>query len=1208
MAKDKVEIDVEVKDKKGSTKKLALESKKAAKGLDDVGKGARTADRNLKGAAQASANGTKNFSKMAQGTGGLVGAYATLAANIFAVTAAFSFLRSSADFRVIQEAQVAFTGATGQGMRSLTSDIQEASDSMLNFQAASEAASIGIASGLSAAQINELASGASNLSKILGRDVTDSFNRLVRGVTKAEPELLDELGITLRLADAQENYASTLKKSAKDLSNFEKKQAVFAEVQSQLESKYNAVANATDIQANAMDKLAVAFDEVLHPIKSFVSMLSEPIAEFFSKNVKSFGIALALLAVPLLKQVIPGLDGFAEKAEESSRRASDAFKQTKIDIEALAQTRAAAGRDPIGAGKTALAGIKTKEGTGARAMQEGGVLTKRQLAAMKRAANKGVGIVKTMTKQQKASYLAAIEAMMHGDKKLGRSLKNTMTQILTTTKITAKRMQVVWQKTMSFMGKAASKMGKMVNGAMKALGFVGILFMLKDMAEMALRAMGVMKENEAVAAYAEKLEDLTSKLAETNKEFEKFAGMQEAMRQRFDKNGLLTHTVDRTREGIAAFGKMADQVTPKLLEMSELLKNPVDFNKGAAGLRFDAKEYHRQLKDLKDAGKSAFQAKQEINDTGLYGSKSNLIKAQHASGSDGLFTKLATEVPDSETALEEFNKTIDTTIAGIKAVGLASTDDGARYLELLEGAKANKGFTEKTAKEFALLGKEMGKTGGIASFLKMQQKELTKQFTSQMSAIQMFKTPQTDLLRLLNDQLETEKALVENEGKSKRIEELERQLDLTQKLHEITIGFKNESAKLAAVTAQAAIGATPMQKAEVQRVSKLMSVDIKRNEILSKMNLAKEGKLVLDEAQSEALTHQLALLNAQSEELERQNTLTLQLRDNMMAAMEGATTTGIADLIKGKEGSFKDTILKIAQTTLEAAADTLAKSLTSGIFGKIFETPAQKMERAHKEGGEAAAKMIKAALEGRLVGTSDIVGPGVAGAGGKKKPGLLSSIGNFILGEESNAQTVVEGLDGTRGQGTGDNHFREGGLAGLFKGFSANLGEIFSGDTPFLKGLGNIFTDGLDGFGDLFSGLFGGSKGAGGSTGIMESILGMFGLGARSGGVFSAGKKIQGYATGGIARGSTSGYPATLHGTEAVVPLPHGGKIPVEMKGEGSTNNNIVVNISTDGQSNKKGSSGPDMDKLGGAVAAAVQVELQNQKRSGGILNPYGVA
>jgi hypothetical protein len=112
----------------------------------------------------------------------------------------------------------------------------------------------------------------------------------------------------------------------------------------------------------------------------------------------------------------------------------------------------------------------------------------------------------------------------------------------------------------------------------------------------------------------------------------------------------------------------------------------------------------------------------------------------------------------------------------------------------------------------------------------------------------------------------------------------------------------------------------------------------------------------------------------------------------------------------------------------------------------------------------------------------------------------------------------------------------------------------------------------------------------------------------RYGGVFSEGKKTQGYATGGVARGSTSGYPATLHGTEAVVPLPNGRAIPVDMKDSGATNNNIVVNISSEGQSNKEGSTGPDMDKMGGAIARAVQEELHNQKRSGGILNPYGAA
>lgn len=40
-----------------------------------------------------------------------------------------------------------------------------------------------------------------------------------------------------------------------------------------------------------------------------------------------------------------------------------------------------------------------------------------------------------------------------------------------------------------------------------------------------------------------------------------------------------------------------------------------------------------------------------------------------------------------------------------------------------------------------------------------------------------------------------------------------------------------------------------------------------------------------------------------------------------------------------------------------------------------------------------------------------------------------------------------------------------------------------------------------------------------------------------------------GYKFGGVASGPTSGYTATLHGTEAIVPLPNGKTIPVEMAG-----------------------------------------------------------
>ena len=104
---------------------------------------------------------------------------------------------------------------------------------------------------------------------------------------------------------------------------------------------------------------------------------------------------------------------------------------------------------------------------------------------------------------------------------------------------------------------------------------------------------------------------------------------------------------------------------------------------------------------------------------------------------------------------------------------------------------------------------------------------------------------------------------------------------------------------------------------------------------------------------------------------------------------------------------------------------------------------------------------------------------------------------------------------------------------------------------------------------------------------------------------------MAGYATGGVARGSRAGYPVELHGTEAVVPLPNGRSIPVEMSGNGSQSNNVTVNVAVDNQG--RASSGAaignsDGLKLGNAISDAVKRELLNQKRVGGILSPYGVA
>ena len=104
----------------------------------------------------------------------------------------------------------------------------------------------------------------------------------------------------------------------------------------------------------------------------------------------------------------------------------------------------------------------------------------------------------------------------------------------------------------------------------------------------------------------------------------------------------------------------------------------------------------------------------------------------------------------------------------------------------------------------------------------------------------------------------------------------------------------------------------------------------------------------------------------------------------------------------------------------------------------------------------------------------------------------------------------------------------------------------------------------------------------------------------------------KGYRAGGIAQGRDAGYPAVLHGTEAVVPVGQNKKIPVEMVNGGGTGtqNNVTISVTMDGSGNKSDSSSDSQQgqDIGAAISQAVQKELQYQKRSGGILNPYGVA
>ncbi len=461
----------------GTLKLLEKKTKGAKKGMDDLGKASQATDRRIKGVTQQSSNATKNFSKQAQTMqGGIVAVYATIAAQVFAVSAAFQFLKDSMETRNLIQGQLAFGATTGVAYATMTKDIQAATSGMIQFKEAAQAAAIGTAAGLSAGQMEAIGTAAKNTSLALGRDLTDSFQRLTRGITKAEPELLDELGIILRLEPAMKAYANQIGKNAKDLTQFEKSQAVANEVLGQAESKFGAITQVLDPSAFALSQFAKAFDDMMKGVKEVVGDIAAAVLPFFSKNIYALVGALTLFLTPILKSILPDFAAMGAAAQDNFGKAAQA-----ADDAAAASQRAKSALSAAGGGSPdALRDkdyMKKHKITAGKGMPEG-QLSKRQLQIRKKHLKAGVGFSKNMNKQELRAYkkflvdqeiaLAASQGKKQGYIKRGQLMAKSA---YASTTAFYKRQQML-------MVSITQKASMMMNKAMRYMGWIGIALMI----------------------------------------------------------------------------------------------------------------------------------------------------------------------------------------------------------------------------------------------------------------------------------------------------------------------------------------------------------------------------------------------------------------------------------------------------------------------------------------------------------------------------------------------------------------------------------------------------------------------------------------------------------------------------------------------------------------------------------------------------------
>ncbi len=296
-----------------------------------------------RGSAGATGASGRDFANQARGLDGLVRLYATYAANVFAAGAAFRALSEAADTSNMIQGMNQLGAATGQALGTIAQNLRNATDGAISMREAMEATTKGTAAGLSGKQMSDLGLVANKASKALGIGMPDAISRLTRGISKLEPELLDELGLFTKIGPATENYARSIGKATGSLTDFERRQAFANAVLKEGMDKFSSI----EIPANPYDKFAASLKDLSFKALEVVNKALVPLVNLLSQNPVALLGVLGLIGASIVKSAIPALGQYREnlqKTADASRMLFGAMHrdmtQKYIDMAKVAGTNA----------------------------------------------------------------------------------------------------------------------------------------------------------------------------------------------------------------------------------------------------------------------------------------------------------------------------------------------------------------------------------------------------------------------------------------------------------------------------------------------------------------------------------------------------------------------------------------------------------------------------------------------------------------------------------------------------------------------------------------------------------------------------------------------------------------------------------------------------------------------------------------------------
>jgi hypothetical protein len=1143
-------VEVEVTSK-GSLKKLSKDAKQAGKDVGSVAKSTAESDRRLKSLSGQTSNSSKAFSKQAQTIqGGLVPVYATLAAQVFAVSAAFRFLQDSVNFRNLVAGQAAYGAATGNMFSVISKAVRNASNGLISYQDASQAVAIGTAAGLNAGQLERLGKAASDVSLALGRDVVDSFNRLVRGVTKAEPELLDELGIILRLDPALKQYAAQLGKSKEDLNQFERAQAVTNFVLDQAESKFGKISQVIAPSAFALGQFQQAFNDMLNDLQVGLAGIVDFVAPFFTQNIQAFAAALLVFISSIVKSMLPNFDMIVAKGAQTVTALKTQIKEIEGEVRVLGATQTI--KSKTGAERMRREGLQNIQSIDPTV----GSLSNQQVSARLRVLRSGkeLSALKNMDSKKVAIYTSGLEKMeaatkFHKGKEVIEVQTAEQKKQLAHAQTTLKQEQQLLKQE-----ERQRRNAKIAVGIFRAIYIAGFVVMAAQATKAIVKFLTMSeKQRKDQQDQIKGAKELADTIADVNKNLEKMI----ELRNKSLVDSPFTQFA-RSLQGQDLEKQIQDValLDPDFLKQGQLRKaqqeGPSFALDGGRSKRFLERAFNDNIKIMESSA-------QAVEDLG--NNLNRLIELSPDERFVAVFEKMKTELADNnkitpattkeflklqkqiietEQSARQFNQTSQDLSKGL--TGLATSFAPKTTFMNIEGlVQTNRSSMENAIN---ILKKD------VENF---QNKEGFASFNSFMKVdFDMEKGISQDYFENILG-LSPERAA----SLAGRVSEIIDQRELLTALQPILDAnlikereinkqlAENKTFRAEIVKDGSALAV--QQKLTADNVDRRLKTSASITKEESLQAIIKDDKIKKDPRMLAALEHALSLQEQVTAQLRAQNKLALMteqirrdgLRNELALKEETSQAFGLEHMfgVAGKP------------VTEQQVQDTMDKHPSM--------TRKEAIENLQQFNSELAISELKLSMV----------------------EGLSTSIGTNLMDGFANA--FVEVAKGTTT------------FAAAFKNMAIQILAEIATMTMRMLILNTLFPGGgsVNPMEGIDTSLF---------TTKFDPFGGHYNPKGRSGGIMSS-PGYRSYARGGIAMGPDSGYAATLHGTEAVVPLGNSRSIPVELKGAGGGTNNITVNVN--GATEGSGQNPQQAKALGDMIQASTMEIIQREKRPGGVLS-----